>query len=345
MTPEPIIDIISNCRKIDGIAFNIYKSFHFHTEDPELKAFWQEMAMDEQKHIRYWKELLELARRDSLPPVFNDPAAIKGEFEQILAQAAELKQYIRKWPGERFSLLIAYRLEFFMLHRAFTSLFRCIDNVLETETPLVEYENHIIKFITALDRYKGESLEQQLLSETITKLWYDNKRLILLTSYDPLTMLLNRAGLFDAMRILSHVAMRNNFTVGIMMIDIDHFKKVNDTYGHQEGDRVLKAVAAVIKSGLRRSDLVGRYGGEEVLVFVSHTNLDNMITVGEKIRAAVEQKTRKILPVTVSIGVSAGMFKIDPKTELHKLIKIADDNLYTAKNRGRNIVVNSGKGK
>jgi len=103
------------------------------------------------------------------------------------------------------------------------------------------------------------SLELELLGETVATLWYDNKKLATMTTHDTLMDILNRKGLFDAMNLLSHLAMRNEYYIGIMMIDINNFKKINDTYGHQKGDELLVVIADSIKANVRRSDIVGRY--------------------------------------------------------------------------------------
>lgn len=114
----------------------------------------------------------------------------------------------------------------------------------------------------------------------------------------------------------------------VMLIDIDYFKKINDTYGHDFGDMVLKEVASTIKSSIRPSDKLYRYGGEEFLLMVSNTSTKNALKIAERIRTKIQKKG-----VTVSIGVSEVNLSLD------KSIKQADTALYQAKNSGRNRVV------
>ena len=124
------------------------------------------------------------------------------------------------------------------------------------------------------------------------------------------------------------------------MTDIDYFKSVNDTYGHAVGDLVLKTVSRVIKNQLRDYDIAGRYGGEEFVVLLPHTKLDEAQMVAERLRKAVENKKidiSKILPdkgdinVTISLGVS--------QYKDNEFIQEADKALYEAKDSGRNKVV------
>ena len=127
--------------------------------------------------------------------------------------------------------------------------------------------------------------------------------------------------------------------VSFIMLDIDHFKKVNDTYGHLSGDVVLKIVAKIIKEKTRDSDFVARYGGEEFAIILTETSLKDGVVVAEKIRQAIESKTIKISNNTsVKVTVSCGIATVDPQTvkSAEELIDKADKALYKAKKDGRN---------
>jgi diguanylate cyclase (GGDEF)-like protein len=133
---------------------------------------------------------------------------------------------------------------------------------------------------------------------------------------------------------------RRQTNMSLLMLDLDYFKKVNDTYGHDAGDTVLKTLAKTLQQSVRRSDLVIRYGGEEFLIILLDTTNDYADEVAEKIRAAVEQtKVRlpsAVLEKTISIGVAD--FPRDSDT-FWQAIKFADVALYRAKELGRNRVV------
>ena len=125
-----------------------------------------------------------------------------------------------------------------------------------------------------------------------------------------------------------------NLDVCMMLIDIDYFKKVNDTYGHEAGDKVLIALAGIIKSSLRITDYVIRWGGEEFLVIIPGCTQEQAMQIGEKIREKVESADNGICKTTVSIGVA-----LYQGGDYHETIKNADDAMYKAKEAGRNQVV------
>ncbi|OGR07119.1 MAG: hypothetical protein A2511_11250 [Deltaproteobacteria bacterium RIFOXYD12_FULL_50_9] len=125
------------------------------------------------------------------------------------------------------------------------------------------------------------------------------------------------------------------------MMDLDHFKIVNDTHGHPFGDLVLKEFIGIVRSAIRESDIVGRYGGEEFELILTNTNLEGALRVAEKIRQSVQEHIftdgTNSMPLTVSIGMAACTVNNPEDPDL--LIKMADKALYEAKNSGRNRVV------
>jgi diguanylate cyclase (GGDEF)-like protein len=157
---------------------------------------------------------------------------------------------------------------------------------------------------------------------------------------DPLTGLYNRRFLKETINTITAQIKRSGTTLGILAIDVDYFKQVNDTYGHDAGDKVLMEVAKTIKSSIRESDIAVRYGGEEFLVLLIDVQPGSTVHVAEKIRKAVENKVIDIgtaqLKKTVSIGVSE--FPVDTD-KIWQCIKFADIALYKAKEEGRNRVV------
>ncbi len=159
---------------------------------------------------------------------------------------------------------------------------------------------------------------------------------------DPLTGVGNRAA-FDARLALElERAARDGSEVGLLMIDADNFKRFNDTYGHQAGDRVLQAVARLFDENVRRVDYVARYGGEEFVVIAPSITKEGIACLAERLRAAVEANTLKWegdnLHVTISIGVAIASGFHDVQAAAVSLIRAADANLYAAKCAGRNRV-------
>ena len=164
---------------------------------------------------------------------------------------------------------------------------------------------------------------------------------------DALTGVYNRR--YIDRRLLEEIARarRQDYQVSCMYIDIDHFKKVNDSVGHQGGDEVLREVAARIKGELRGSDSLGRFGGEEFVVLLVNADITSATYVARRIRASIADTLFALscgnqVPVTVSIGVSSlAGFDLDSpiETVAQKLVARADSALYEAKEGGRNLVV------
>ena len=156
--------------------------------------------------------------------------------------------------------------------------------------------------------------------------------------HDDLTGFFNRTHLMDLIETESNRSIRTGDVFSLAMIDIDKFKNINDTYGHQTGDYVLKTFAAVVRSILRKTDFCGRYGGEEFLIVLTETDLQAAKIFAERIRDCVEKSLFPSLGpdsrVTVSIGLT--VYKMQENTE--RTISRADEALYRAKNGGRNRV-------
>lgn len=161
-----------------------------------------------------------------------------------------------------------------------------------------------------------------------------------LTTIDGLTQVYNKRYFVETMEREIGRAQRYRRDLSLIMFDIDHFKNINDTYGHLAGDYVLKQLAAVIKSRIRREDILARYGGEEFAIILPEIDSYNAFQFAEKIRRLTEKAVFKFedteIPVTISVGVSSLSPDVhDPQ----EFIKLADQNLYEAKSKGRNCVV------
>ncbi len=159
---------------------------------------------------------------------------------------------------------------------------------------------------------------------------------VILSQVDELTGAQNRRGMDVLVPILDDLAERAERHLGCLALDLDRFKSVNDSFGHRRGDTVLKEVVAAIRSTTRRSDVLVRTGGEEFALFTIVSNPEQLHTVGETVRKAVEENCRAI-GLTASIGGSLGTAQSLP--ELQTLLEAADHRMYEAKDAGRNTVV------
>ena len=257
-------EVIKQCLKIDTLAQKAYQHLADSFQAEPLKSFWQEMAEEENLHIDFWNRLATEGEKGVLPEVFENPQQTLSELSNIVPKVEKQLSRYKSTGNASDAFLLAYRLEFYMLHPAFETLFYCLRTAAGAPNPEDQYEAHITRFINMLDRHGKVSPELDLLGETLKRLWKQNQNLAYQASRDSLSGLLNRRGFHVQMIQMASLAQRNGFTACLMLLDIDYFKGINDQYGHETGDRILRFVGDVLKTGLRRSDLVGRYGGEDM---------------------------------------------------------------------------------
>lgn len=172
------------------------------------------------------------------------------------------------------------------------------------------------------------------------RMTYNFNQMQKLASKDPLTGLWNARAFYDMSNNLIQIGQRNNTSYCTLFIDLDHFKSINDQYGHDAGDAVLRSVSACIVSNSRESDIVGRIGGEEFVVFLPNTDLNGACRLAEKLRQRAESLKHTFLnneqrAVTLSIGVAQNESSDQSIADIQKR---ADMAMYEAKKHGRNRV-------
>jgi diguanylate cyclase (GGDEF)-like protein len=153
---------------------------------------------------------------------------------------------------------------------------------------------------------------------------------------DPLTGAGNRVAMEQTLTRETEIARRQQLPLSVLMLDIDHFKGINDTHGHATGDQVLRAVADGIKNRMRNIDQVFRFGGEEFLIVLSNTGREPAALVGERLRNAALQLTYPVDGRPVELTVSIGCSTLLPGETADSLVRRADTALYAAKRQGRN---------
>jgi diguanylate cyclase (GGDEF)-like protein len=168
-----------------------------------------------------------------------------------------------------------------------------------------------------------------------------NRKLADLATIDPLTDLANRRLLVEHLNRLFQLSRRYERPVACLMIDVDHFKSINDGYGHPIGDQVLRAVGKAVRDAIRTADIASRYGGEEFMVLAAETGSAGAVILGERIRSAAAKSCgeHNSLPaITASVGVATTELGV---SAAERLVERADEALYQAKREGRNRVVSA----
>ena len=180
------------------------------------------------------------------------------------------------------------------------------------------------------------------ISRLLGKINETQQKLMALASIDDLTQLYNRRYFFERFNQEVERSRRYQRPLSCIIMDIDFFKHVNDSYGHLAGDRVLVDIANIVRRNCRRSDLAGRYGGEELIILLPETEADGAMIIADRIREMIEQhRTVDSKGVVIGVTVSMGVASLD-STEIRNLenneriIQHADDALLQAKKFGRN---------
>ncbi|MFO7814202.1 MAG: GGDEF domain-containing protein [Halanaerobiales bacterium] len=198
--------------------------------------------------------------------------------------------------------------------------------------------NNMIAWIASMVIYRkfiNEFINQKMIEEKNKKLNKINIKLKEISDQDKLTGIYNRRKLDDILKDIHNESQRYNNDFSIILLDLDHFKEVNDNYGHQTGDEVLKEVSSLLLDKIRKVDYCGRWGGEEFLIILPETDLDSAVILAERLRGEIEDyEFTKVGNITSSFGVASYLENKD----IREIIKAADDALYKAKEEGRNRV-------
>jgi len=200
----------------------------------------------------------------------------------------------------------------------------------------------IVETKELVDSGKRLQKRMKISSEDLKQLQQDLEKSQQEAQTDVLTSLLNKRGFEKRFELERIRAKQNEISFSLIMVDIDHFKKVNDSFGHLVGDSLLKSIANLLKSHLRKNDIASRYGGEEFLILLPETGIQGAKAAAQKIRDTLATKEWKLKEtgkpmgkITVSMGIA--LYKLNEPEEA--LIKRVDDALYLAKNRGRDQIV------
>jgi len=197
--------------------------------------------------------------------------------------------------------------------------------VLVRVSPLRDVDGQVIG---AIEMFSDIS-SRRALAERITTL----ERLAML---DQLTELPNRRYLEMNLALRQSEQQRYGWAYGVLLCDVDHFKSINDQFGHEMGDRALRMVARTLQFGSRVFDVVGRWGGEEFLAIVSHVEGDQLGAVAERLRALVQSAMIESAQGLIQVTISVGAAMADPGEEVDHLLRRVDRKLYLAKENGRN---------
>ena len=294
------------------------------------------MILDREYRVRYWNSWLE-----------EKTAMAEG---QVCGQ--RLEDIYAGWKNERFNWAVSQAISYKIPQILSQALNRYlipikVARASEHGLPLMQQQVSVMP-IGGEDGQRYALVIIQDVTETVIRSSAMNEmvhKFREVSLRDPLTNLFNRRFMWEWLGHHIKEAQRYSSSLACMMLDIDHFKVLNDTYGHDVGDEILKAFAALVSQQLRESDILVRYGGEEFCAFLPKCSLYQATTSAQRVLELVRTTSLGGLPageVTCSIGVA--IYDSQHKPSADTLIKLADERLYEAKKSGRDRVVSAEDG-
>ncbi len=314
------------------------------------------------------KQLSETLVFDSMPDILESVAELAGEirrseqkrFEEFVQQMAgqfdELEASIKSSVGDeqdayaertRLQEELSRGAENIRGKIASSTNLRQLQQAVESEVEQMTGTLNTFTEVEAIRHKKFEAsigLLQDKLGEAhaeCNELYNEISHLRVKTQLDPLTGLPNRSGFLERAQQEFERAVRYGNKLSLAVADIDHFKLVNDRYGHKAGDTVIVEVGALIAGNLRKSDFVCRYGGEEFVILLVETPLEKAVPVAEKIREAIGNCPFAFRDKRVQVTISVGIAELEPGQSISDLVEKADVSLYAAKSAGRNCTISS----
>jgi two-component system, cell cycle response regulator len=265
-------------------------------------------------------EALEYLNNDDFPL----PDLIISDILMPKMNGLMLCSKIRESFSEVFTILLTASVKEDALKKSFES--GAVDFLEKpfNKTELLLRVNNVLRIKKAEDSLK----------QAMNQLAENNKILKKLSITDELTRLSNRRKLIAQLKEKIYDASRYSTPLSLILFDIDHFKKINDTYGHLSGDEVLKNIAEVFLNSLRSTDIAGRYGGEEFLLILPNTALEKGITVAKTLNEKIKKLTFEFAP-DAKVTISGGICEYSNEIKYEHLLAKVDDLLYVAKDKGR----------
>ncbi|MDZ4170140.1 MAG: diguanylate cyclase [Coriobacteriia bacterium] len=327
-------EILELCVELDTFAGETYGRLAGATDDEKLATTFLQLAKEERQHVEWWRDLL-VAWESGLVPDIADGHGLSARLTEIRDELVALPPADIDQLDTDGMLDVAVRMEFFMLDHTFSELADYMEPGSYVEHREA-YFRHVSRLIEAVEEHYSQRRLAGFLAKVLLRSYRDQQRLAALTVRDQLTGLYNRRGLLAHLSQWLAWSERYGRPLAVVLIDIDHFKQVNDTRGHAAGDEALRLVADALRRGVRTSDVLGRFGGDEFLVLAPETDRGELQGLMDRLVASVRDMSAEV-GGEPTLTVSAGGTWSDGGTrvEAETMIAAADASLYEAKEEGR----------
>ncbi len=330
--------ILKTCAEMDTIAQATYESMARHVDDPELAAVFERLAAEENTHVSWWEGLANAWDRGLLPDIVNDTEGLERHLTRVLSEIEAMLPVDFSTVSDDVMLDIAARMEFFMTDPVFGELLELTEPG-GAPSHREAYARHLECVVGAIEDHYSRSDLGRFFAGVIRRAWRDNLALTTYATRDPLTSLLNRRGLLTHLEQWISWAERYSRPLGLLLVDVDDFKRINDTFGHGVGDLALKAVATSLERTLRGSDLVARYGGDGFAIVAPEAEAEELRLLASRLVGAVSALDLKdidgtAIPLGISVGGAVLTTANGPDDDIDRFLAAADRSLYEAKQAG-----------
>jgi len=327
--------ILELCVELDTRAASSYAALAAACADEEVKLTFERMGAEEISHVGWWTELLE-AWQQGLVPDVADESTILGRLRELAEEIEMLRPADYAELSTDQMLDLAAHMEFFMLDPVFGELLDLV-NPGSTREHHEAYSRHVMRLVGCIESRHSRTDLAHFLARVLARSFSDQQRLAALAMHDPLTGLYNRRGFYGYVRQWASWSTRYAHPLGVLLVDIDRFKSINDSFGHPQGDDALRAVSAALCQAVRTSDVVGRYGGDEFAILAPETDADELVLLMNRIVDVVRDTvfTGGASPVQLSVSVGGALAQGALQITPEQLLAAADHSLYEAKAAGR----------
>jgi diguanylate cyclase (GGDEF)-like protein len=331
-------EILEQCVRLDSFAHDTYRSLAEVAEDEELAETLASLAAEEKTHTDWWRDLIRSWDEGLLPDIVSEPVHVMEELEDRWRHVTTVVPDDLQSLTSRDLIAIAARLEFFMLFPVFGELIDLVEPG-QARKRHAAYHRHLEHVTEAIDRVAADDPLVSFLADVLRRVSEDNRELARHATRDALTGLRNRRALDSLLRQWIAWSARYGRPLGVLLTDLDEFKRVNDEHGHQVGDRVLAAVADALRETVRESDMVARYGGDEFAVIAPEAEEQELSALSARLVDALSSLEIRADDVSLHVTGSVGSVVVRPDgaaSTPETVLSSADRSLYEAKESGRN---------
>ena len=348
---QAALELAQQSKSLVILAEVLYNRGKIHSTSGEIKLaktdFLESQQQSKKMHLKY----LHLKVKIGLSDIFilsQDLQHASLQLEKCLKTAKtigidQLIMEAHQKLSDTYENLEKYALSLhhFKQYSEFTNRLFTQQSLQKAQTIEVLYRTRTAAREVELIRQKNLALEHEILERKNleSELRKSEKRYRSMASFDPLTHLYNRRHFYNLAEIEFERAIRYDHPLSVLMIDLDHFKQINDRYGHLIGDDMLEFVAGICKRNLRKIDIIGRYGGEEFIVLLPETNAEQALSLANRICETIHDTRMPSIKGSIAVTTSIGVGVLSsPNETLEFLMNKADLAMYMAKNKGRNQV-------